>query len=66
MRGGERVKVLTCAEILAKTELEVIECDCGFHLGIDGSWLSLEEAKGFEMECPACHIIIKVDELTRS
>lgn len=46
--------------------LEVVECDCGFHLGIDAIWLDHSpNAEGFEMNCPACNRIIPVDELTK-
>ena len=45
--------------------LEVIECDCGFHLGIDATWLDQSpNSKGFQINCPACDSIIPVDELT--
>jgi len=46
--------------------LEVVECDCGFHLGIDATWLEQSpNSTGFEMPCPACNSIIPVDELTK-
>jgi len=47
-------------------ELEVFECDCGFHVGIDGSWLDQceEEAKEWEFLCPSCGRFIPVNELT--
>ncbi len=37
-------------------ELEVIECDCGFHLGLDVSFL--DQVKEIKMNCPACGIEI--------
>ena len=47
-------------------QLEIIECDCGFHLGIDATWLEQSgNCTGFEMNCPACNTIIEVDKLTR-
>lgn len=46
--------------------LEVIECNCGFHLGIDATWLEQSpNSEGFELNCPACNSIIPVDELTK-
>ena len=48
-----------------QVQLEVIECDCGFHLGIDATWLEQSSnAEGFELNCPACNKIIPVDKLT--
>jgi len=48
-----------------KADLEIIECECGFYLGIDASWLDLEEASNFEMRCPSCGRDLHVEELTR-
>jgi hypothetical protein len=49
-----------------KVALEIIECDCGFHLGIDATWLDQSpNATDYELVCPACNTIIPVDELTR-
>lgn len=49
-----------------KVQLEIIECDCGFHLGIDATWLEQSpNAAGFEMNCPACGALIEVDLLTK-
>ena len=33
-------------------DLEIIECGCGFHLGIDGTYL--EQVGDVIIECPAC------------
>jgi len=36
-----------------KYELEVVECDtCGFHLGLDASYL--EQVGGVKLFCPGC------------
>ena len=32
--------------------LEVIECDCGYHMGIDASFL--DQVKDFITRCPSC------------
>ena len=38
-----------------KFEVEVVECNkCGFHLGIDASYLELVKSVG--MNCPSCGI----------
>lgn len=49
-----------------QVSLEIIECDCGFHLGIDATWLEQSSnSAGFELNCPACNSIIPVDKLTK-
>ena len=35
-----------------KVELEVVECDCGFHLGIDATYL--DQVGDFVINCPNC------------
>lgn len=45
-----------CHEITEGYELSVFECDsCGFHIGIDASWLEQTYEKGLEMKCPCCN-----------
>lgn len=39
-----------------KYTLEVLECDCGFHLGIDGTYL--DQVGDFKIHCPNCKHII--------
>lgn len=38
-----------------KCELEVFECECGFHLGIDATWVDQDvyDLK-YVIECPNC------------
>jgi len=65
MKGVIEMKHLKSVEN-DQVQLEVIECDCGFHLGIDATWLDQSpNAEGFEMNCPACNAIIPIDELTK-
>ena len=33
-------------------QLEVIECDCGFHLGLDATYL--DQVGDLVMKCPVC------------
>ena len=43
----------------AKTDdvdLEVIECDCGFHIGVDVSYLL--QVGDVKIQCPSCDIIV--------
>lgn len=46
-------------------ELEVIECDCGYHMGIDASFVTHVDHAFFDIEtrCPACGEEIPVREL---
>ena len=37
-------------------ELEVIECVCGFHIGIDGTYL--DQVGDIKLECPVCQTTI--------
>ena len=39
-----------------KYVLEVLECNCGFHLGIDASYL--DQVGDFKMHCPSCKQVI--------
>jgi len=46
-----------------KYELTVYECDCGFHLGLDGTYL--DQVNEISISCPSCGNIIdtgKIDE----
>jgi hypothetical protein len=35
-----------------KVQLEVIECDCGFHLGLDATYL--DQVDEIIITCPSC------------
>ena len=35
-----------------KCEIEIIECDCGYHLGVDSTFV--EQVGHFKTKCPAC------------
>jgi len=39
-----------------RVELEVYECSCGFHIGIDSSYL--EQVDDVKIVCPSCGEII--------
>jgi len=41
--------------------LEVVQCDCGFHLGVDASFLDQED--DFEIRCPSCQTVIRTKEV---
>jgi hypothetical protein len=36
--------------------LEIGECDCGYHFGVDFTFI--DQVEDFEFECPACGEII--------
>jgi hypothetical protein len=40
-------------------ELDVIQCDCGFHIGLDATFL--DQVKEIQIECPSCEAIIDTD-----
>jgi hypothetical protein len=42
-------------------ELEVYECDCGFHIGVDASYLD-QVCQIYNTACPACGSPINIDE----
>ena len=46
---------------LNKCEIEVIECDCGYHMGIDSSFL--EQVGHFKTRCPSCDKVIQTNIL---
>jgi hypothetical protein len=35
-----------------QVQLEVVECDCGFHLGLDATFL--DQVGDFKINCPSC------------
>ena len=46
---------LNYKEISDGYELCVFECNCGFHFGVDSSWLLQTNEKGWNFNCPACN-----------
>jgi hypothetical protein len=63
-KGGLAMKQLLSIETM-QYSLEVVECDCGFHLGIDATWLDQNDTAFVNVECPACSRAIPIDELTK-
>ncbi len=37
-------------------QMEIIECDCGYHMGIDATFL--DQVADFKTNCPSCGVII--------
>ena len=44
-----------------QVQLEVIECDCGYHMGIDATFL--DQIGDVFLICPACNKIFRTDEI---
>lgn len=44
-----------------KYTLEVFECNCGFHIGIDATYL--DQVADIEFECPSCKEIIDTSQI---
>ena len=42
-------------------QIEVIECDCGYHMGIDATYLI--QMGDFETACPACRKILNTGDI---
>lgn len=40
-------------------ELDVLECDCGFHIGLDITYL--DQVAEISVKCPSCKTIINSD-----
>lgn len=57
---GENMKRLESVES-DQVQLEVIECDCGYHMGIDATYL--DQVGDFVTDCPSCHLRIDTAEV---
>jgi hypothetical protein len=44
-----------------QVQLEVIECDCGFHVGLDFSYL--DQVGEIYFKCPNCDTVIDTAEI---
>jgi len=49
------------AQVEAQVELEIVECDCGYHMGIDATYL--DQVGDFATFCPSCRTVINTAEL---
>ena len=43
-----------------KVELEVYECECGFHMGFDSSYL--EQVDSVQTICPSCDKVFDIKD----
>ena len=46
-----------------QVQLEVIECTCGFHLGVDATYL--DQVDDFIIKCPNCKRTISTEEIIK-
>ena len=44
-----------------KYALEIIECDCGYHMGVDATFI--KQVNDFVTICPSCSAIIDTEEI---
>jgi len=44
-----------------QVQLEVIECDCGYHMGIDATYL--DQISDFITRCPSCQAEIDTSKI---
>jgi hypothetical protein len=44
-----------------QVQLEVCECDCGFHMGVDATYL--DQVGDFKIICPSCKRIWSTKEV---
>ena len=42
-------------------DLEVIECNCGYHMGIDATYL--DQVGDFKTNCPSCNTLIDTEKV---
>ena len=45
----------------SQVSLEAVECDCGFHFGLDASYL--EQEGDFVVNCPSCKKVIDTADI---
>jgi len=43
-----------------QVQLEVVECDCGYHMGIDATYL--DQVDDFIAPCPSCNTLISTSK----
>lgn len=47
-----RIKTFTEEEARERMELNFVECQCGFHFGLDNTFV--DQVEDFKIICPAC------------
>lgn len=52
------IKAKKCSVGTKKYSFEVIECECGFHIGLDATYL--DQVADIDIKCPACGETISV------
>lgn len=46
---------------IEKCEIDVVECVCGYHIGIDSTFI--DQVEHFKTICPACDFIIDTEKI---
>jgi hypothetical protein len=46
---------------IEKCEIDIIECDCGYHLGVDLTYL--DQVGDFKTKCPSCNTVIDTKKI---
>lgn len=44
-----------------KCEIDIVECDYGYHIGLDVTYL--DQVGDFIAKCPACNKMIKTEDI---
>jgi hypothetical protein len=55
------MKILSTQEANEKCEFMYIECNCGFHIGLDATYL--DQVGDIILNCPACINVIYTKDL---
>jgi len=46
--------------VTEQVQMEVVECDCGYHMGIDATYL--DQVDDFIAPCPSCNALINTSK----
>jgi len=44
-----------------QVQMEIVECDCGYHMGIDATYLI--QVDDFIAPCPSCNTLINTSKI---
>ena len=46
---------------ISKCQIDIIECDCGYHMGIDVTFT--DQVNDFKTKCPSCKVTINTADM---
>lgn len=52
-------KILNEKQVAEKCDLQVYECACGFHLGLDATFL--DQVSEIKIACPSCAALLDTE-----